>query len=72
MMTDPIADMLTRVRNANRIESPAVDMPSTQMKQHLAQVLSDGDYCTVPGIQLFTANACVVAAARAAGLLVVR
>ena len=41
MQTDPIADMLTRIRNANRIESPAVDMPSTLMKQHLAQVLKD-------------------------------
>jgi small subunit ribosomal protein S8 len=41
MMTDPIADMLTRVRNANRIESPAVDMPSTLMKQAVAQVLKD-------------------------------
>ena len=30
MMTDPIADMLTRIRNANRIEPPAVDMPATQ------------------------------------------
>ncbi len=41
MMTDPIADMLTRVRNANRTESPAVDMPSTNMKTHIAQVLKD-------------------------------
>ena len=41
MMTDPIADMLTRVRNGNRIESPAVDMPSTLMKEHIAQVLKD-------------------------------
>ena len=41
MMTDPIADMLTRIRNANRIESPAVDMPYTKLKQHLAQVLKD-------------------------------
>jgi hypothetical protein len=39
----------------------------------LSQVLSDdGDFCTVPGIQLFTANSRVVAAARSAGLLVVR
>jgi hypothetical protein len=39
----------------------------------LSQVLSDdGDFCTVPGIQLFTANPRVVAAARSAGLLVVR
>ena len=28
MMTDPFADMLTRIRNANRIERPAVDMPA--------------------------------------------
>src|SRR5262245_61691614 len=41
MMTDPIADMLTRIRNANRIESPAVDMPYTRLKQHIAQVLKD-------------------------------
>jgi small subunit ribosomal protein S8 len=41
MMTDPIADMLTRIRNGARIESPAVDMPSTFMKQHVAQVLKD-------------------------------
>jgi small subunit ribosomal protein S8 len=40
-MTDPIADMLTRIRNGNRIESPAVDMPSTHMKEHVAQVLKD-------------------------------
>lgn len=41
MMTDPIADMLTRIRNGNRIESPAVDMPFTAQKQHIAQVLKD-------------------------------
>jgi len=41
MMTDPIADMLTRIRNANRIENPAVDMPATNLKQRIAQVLKD-------------------------------
>jgi small subunit ribosomal protein S8 len=41
MMTDPIADMLTRIRNANRIESPAVEMPATHLKAHVAQVLKD-------------------------------
>src|SRR5262245_11374985 len=41
MMTDSIADMLTRIRNANRIESPAVDMPSTKVKVTIAQVLRD-------------------------------
>jgi small subunit ribosomal protein S8 len=41
MMTDPIADMLTRLRNANRVERPAVDMPATYLKARLAQVLKD-------------------------------
>jgi small subunit ribosomal protein S8 len=41
MMTDPIADMLTRIRNANRIERPAVEMPTTVLKRGLAQVLKD-------------------------------
>jgi small subunit ribosomal protein S8 len=44
MMTDPIADMLTRVRNANRIEAPAVDMPATKLKMRIAQVLKDEGY----------------------------
>jgi small subunit ribosomal protein S8 len=39
MMTDPISDMLTRIRNANRIERPAVDMPATKLKMNVAQVL---------------------------------
>jgi len=41
MMTDPIADMLTRIRNANRIERPAVEMRATRLKQQIAQVLKD-------------------------------
>lgn len=41
MMTDSIADMLTRIRNGNRIEAPAVDMPHTVMKERVAQVLKD-------------------------------
>jgi small subunit ribosomal protein S8 len=41
MMTDPLADMLTRVRNANRIERPAVDMPATKLKIAVAKVLKD-------------------------------
>jgi small subunit ribosomal protein S8 len=41
MMTDPIADMLTRIRNANRIERPAVDMPATKLKAAVARVLKD-------------------------------
>jgi len=41
MMTDNIADMLTRIRNANAIERPAVDMPATKLKAAIAQVLKD-------------------------------
>src|SRR5262249_17822282 len=41
MMTDSLADMLTRIRNANRIERPAVDMPAARVKINLAQVLKD-------------------------------
>ncbi len=39
MMTDPIADMLTRIRNANEVERPAVDMPATKLKVAVAKVL---------------------------------
>ncbi len=41
MMTDPLADMLTRIRNANRIERGVVDMPATRLKRNVAQVLKD-------------------------------
>jgi small subunit ribosomal protein S8 len=41
MMTDSIADLLTRIRNANRIERPAVDVPATRMKQRVVQVLKE-------------------------------
>src|SRR6478609_5299968 len=39
MMTDPIADMLTRIRNASAIERPLVEMPATKLKIALAKVL---------------------------------
>jgi small subunit ribosomal protein S8 len=39
MMTDPIADMLTRIRNANAIERPATEMPATKLKVAIAKVL---------------------------------
>src|SRR5260370_995213 len=41
MMTDPLADMLTRIRNANRIERPVVDMPGTKLKVAVAKVLKE-------------------------------
>jgi small subunit ribosomal protein S8 len=44
MMTDPIADMLTRVRNAIQIERPFVDIPTSKMKVGIAQVLQREGY----------------------------
>jgi small subunit ribosomal protein S8 len=44
MMTDPIADMLTRIRNAVRVELPAVDMPLSKVKRGVAEVLKREGY----------------------------
>jgi small subunit ribosomal protein S8 len=44
MMTDPIADMLTRIRNAVRVERPWVDMPMSKVKSGLAEVLKREGY----------------------------
>ncbi|MEW4454616.1 30S ribosomal protein S8 [Bremerella sp. JC817] len=44
MMTDPIADMLTRIRNAVRVEHPHVEMPSSKVKRGLADVLKREGY----------------------------
>lgn len=39
-MTDPIADMLTRIRNANQNRAKTVTMPSSIMKETIAKILS--------------------------------
>ena len=44
MMTDPIADMLTRIRNAVRVERPHVDMPVSKVKRGVADVLKREGY----------------------------
>jgi small subunit ribosomal protein S8 len=44
MMTDPIADMLTRIRNAVRVEHPAVTLPVSKVKRGLAEVLKREGY----------------------------
>jgi len=44
MMTDPLADMLTRIRNAVRIEWPVVDMPASRLKRGVAEVLKSEGY----------------------------
>jgi small subunit ribosomal protein S8 len=43
-MTDPIADMLTRIRNAQMIERATVEMPSSKVKVAIARVLQDEGY----------------------------
>ena len=43
-MTDPIADMLTRLRNANSAFHDEVTMPSSKIKQDIAQILKDQGY----------------------------
>jgi len=43
-MSDPIADMLTRIRNAQMVEKGAVSMPSSKLKVAIAQVLKDEGY----------------------------
>lgn len=44
MMTDPIADLLTRVRNALRIEAPSVDVPYSRVKEEICKVLVQEGY----------------------------
>jgi small subunit ribosomal protein S8 len=43
-MSDPIADMLTRIRNAQSVDKTAVTMPSSKLKVAIAQVLKDEGY----------------------------
>jgi small subunit ribosomal protein S8 len=43
-MSDPIADMLTRIRNGQAAEKTVVDMPSSKLKVAIAQVLKDEGY----------------------------
>ena len=45
-MSDPIADMLTRIRNANTAKHDSVDVPSSKMKLAIAKILLDEGYIT--------------------------
>jgi len=51
-MSDPIADMLTRIRNAQAVEKASVSMPSSKVKAAIAQVLKDEGY--IDGFQVKT------------------
>jgi len=53
-MSDPIADMLTRIRNAQMAEKVTVAMPSSKLKVALAKVLQDEGY--VDGYKVVTDN----------------
>ncbi|MGA1198201.1 MAG: 30S ribosomal protein S8 [Candidatus Latescibacterota bacterium] len=44
MMTDPIADLLTRVRNACKAGHRKVDIPSSKIKREIARILKDGGF----------------------------
>ncbi len=49
-ITDPIADMLTRIRNANTAKHETVDVPASSMKKAIAEILNDEGY--IKGYQL--------------------
>ena len=44
MITDPIADLLTRIRNGSRARHPRVDLPSSKLKVEIARILKEEGY----------------------------
>jgi small subunit ribosomal protein S8 len=50
VITDPIADLLTRIRNANNVNHQTVDIPASKMKKAVAQILLDEGFIT--GLEL--------------------
>ena len=44
MTTDPIADLLTRIRNATRAKHPRVDLPASKLKMEVARILKEEGY----------------------------
>jgi small subunit ribosomal protein S8 len=53
-MSDPIADLLTRIRNAQAVAKPTVSVPASKVKVAIAQVLKDEGY--IDGFQVNTAE----------------
>src|SRR6185436_14387609 len=43
-MTDPISDMLTRIRNGGRVQIPIVEMPHSKLKENVAKILKSEGY----------------------------
>src|SRR5262245_22632114 len=56
-MTDPIADMLTRIRNAVTAKHTRVDMPASRLKADIARILQDEGY--IQGFKLLEENGAV-------------
>jgi small subunit ribosomal protein S8 len=54
-MTDPIADMLTRIRNANTVGHESVEIPASKMKKAIAEILLDEGY--IQGFDVIDDNA---------------
>ena len=56
-ITDPVADMLTRIRNANNAKHDTVDVPASNMKKSIAQILLDEGYIknrvSKPGLRVY-------------------
>ena len=50
-MTDPISDMLTRIRNANKALLPVVEMPHSKVKESIAHILKKEGYVSEVGIE---------------------
>jgi small subunit ribosomal protein S8 len=50
-MTDPIADMLTRIRNASRALLPTVEMPHSRIKENLAHILKSEGYVSEVAVE---------------------
>jgi small subunit ribosomal protein S8 len=44
MLTDPVADMLTRIRNANKALHDRVEMPTSRLKEEIARILQEEGY----------------------------
>ena len=53
-MTDPIADMLTRIRNANTVGHDTVDIPASKMKKSIAGILTEEGY--IKGFEVIDDN----------------
>ena len=47
MMTDPIADMLTRIRNANKMKFEKVDIPSSKIKAEIVKILKEEGFIKI-------------------------